>query len=220
MPARDATATTNGTVDDHPQPLASSPNATQSHDTPPAYAPPTPQSATTSPTNTVAPQTARDFSTPSKEGTGSVSQYAAAGLAAITSGTMAGATSESNHTANSTTSSVPITERAAEIYNSATQSVSNTVSETGTTLQQQLDSAKQTIISLKEQIQSQNLRQRQAASGVDIKDRSVQPGSSSSSSAPSTTTGVAIRSHTSDGVPVQMVAALCMLSFLIAYFFF
>ena len=119
------------------------------------------------------------------------------------------------------TSSVPIAEKAAEIYNSATQSVSNAVSATGSTLQQQLDSAKETIVSLKEQIQSQNLRQRQsAASGSDIKDRSVQPGSSSSTSAPSTTTGVAVRSHTSDGVPVQMVAALCMLSFLIAYFFF
>ncbi|CAF9913399.1 MAG: hypothetical protein GOMPHAMPRED_007890 [Gomphillus americanus] len=211
LPERDTAAATNGTVDNHPRPLSSHPNMPQSHEAPPAYAPPSPPSVATSPTSAaVAPQSARDFSTPSK-GT-SDSPYTAAAIAAVAGGatsTLAG----SHSSAGETTTSAPLTEKVADLYQSAAQSVSNAASATGETLQQQLDNAKETIISLKEQIQSQNLRQRQSAaattSGSDIKERST-PNS----------TGLAQQQHASEGVPVQMVAALCLLSFLVAYFFF
>lgn len=189
-----------------------------SHEAAPPYSPPSPPSAAASPTNATAPTTARDFSTPSKSASGPESPYAAAGIAAVTgAGAGAYASQHSSKTATTDSSSAPITERAAEIYNSAAASVSNAANATGETIQQQLDAAKETIISLKEQIQSQNLRQRQSsnsatASGTDSKERSGVSGA--------TTTATQPQIHTTEGVPVQMVAALCMLSFLIAYFFF
>ena len=182
----------------------------QPHEAPPAYTPPSPPSTATSPTSSAAvPQGARDFSTPSK---GSAeSSYGSAGIVAAAGGAV-GALTGSRSSAGETTS-LPLTEKASELYHSTVQSVSNAASTTGETLQQQLDNAKETIISLKEQIQSQNLRQRQSTglttSGSDIKERST----------PSSTE-LAQQQHSSEGVPVQMVAALCMLSFLIAYFFF
>ncbi|MCJ1410891.1 phosphatidylinositol-binding protein scs2 [Ptychographa xylographoides] len=88
--------------------------------------------------------------------------------------------------------------------------VSNVASSVGETLQQQLDSAKATIAQLKQQAETQGVRQRKTdAVNQDSRER-ITTG----------TTGMGVQTQPADGVPVQIVAALCLLSFLLAYFFF
>ena len=74
----------------------------------------------------------------------------------------------------------------------------------------QLAQANEKIKSLTGQVQDQGLRQRKAE-GVakDSKDRIT-----------SGLTGQGVAQQPAEGVPVQIVAALCLLSFLLAYFFF
>ena len=92
----------------------------------------------------------------------------------------------------------------------ASASVSAAASSAGQTIQQQLDAAKDTIAGLRGQLDEQGLRQRKTdASAQDSKDRATAGGTSMSMQTPAT-----------EGVPVQIVAALCLLSFLLAYFFF
>ena len=77
-------------------------------------------------------------------------------------------------------------------------------------LKQQLAQAKDKIATLTSQVQDQGLRQRKTdAVSQDARER-LSTG----------TAGVGFQQQPSDGVPVQMVAALCLLSFLLAYFFF
>jgi hypothetical protein len=77
-------------------------------------------------------------------------------------------------------------------------------------LRAQLSEAKGQILRLKQQAEDQVLRQRKSdAVNQDSRER-ITTG----------TTGMGIQQQPADGVPVQIVAALCLLSFLLAYFFF
>ena len=87
---------------------------------------------------------------------------------------------------------------------------SNTASSAGQTLQQQLDAAKATIAQLRSQADSQGFRQRKSEAGVQDSTKGTAMG----------TTGMGVQAQPINGVPVQIVAALCLLSFLLAYLFF
>ncbi|MCJ1476685.1 phosphatidylinositol-binding protein scs2 [Lambiella insularis] len=92
----------------------------------------------------------------------------------------------------------------------STLGLSEAASSASQTLQQQLDSAKATIAQLRQQAEDQGLRQRKSdAVNQDSRER-ITTG----------TTGMGVQPQPADGVPVQIVAALCLLSFLLAYFFF
>lgn len=92
----------------------------------------------------------------------------------------------------------------------ASAGLSNAASSTSETLQQQLEAAKATIAQLRGQVQDEGLRER--------KTTAVKQDAQERISAAATAMGV--QTHAADGVPVQIVAALCLLSFLLAYFFF
>ena len=92
----------------------------------------------------------------------------------------------------------------------ASSSITNAASTANVELQKQLDAAKATIVTLQQKAEEQGLRQRKSdAVNQDSKER-ITTG----------TTGMGIQQQPADGVPVQIVAALCLLSFLLAYFFF
>ena len=109
----------------------------------------------------------------------------------------------------------------AETASNATASAQSTVSSAATTvvnavpkssedLQAQLAQAKATILRLTQQNEEQALRQRKTdAVNQDSRER-ITTG----------TTGMGVQQQPRHGVPVQIVAALCLLSFLLAYFFF
>lgn len=74
----------------------------------------------------------------------------------------------------------------------------------------QLASANETITRLRQQVEEQGLRQRKSdAVNQDSKER-ITTG----------TTGMGVQQAPASGVPVQIVAGLCLLCFLVAYFFF
>ena len=92
----------------------------------------------------------------------------------------------------------------------ATSSVAQAVPTSQEQLQDQLSKANDTIQSLRKQAEEQVLRQRKSdAISQDSKER-ITTG----------TTGMGVQQQPADGVPVQIVAALCLLSFLLAYFLF
>ncbi|KAL8704092.1 MAG: hypothetical protein Q9201_002753 [Fulgogasparrea decipioides] len=92
----------------------------------------------------------------------------------------------------------------------APSSVANAVPTSGDDLRAQLADATATISRLKQQAEEQGLRQRKGdAVNQDARER-ITTG----------TTGMGVQQQPADGVPVQVVAALCLLSFLLAYFFF
>ncbi|MCJ1329872.1 phosphatidylinositol-binding protein scs2 [Thelotrema lepadinum] len=162
-------------------------------DAPPAYS--SPGSTLVSP-HTLAPSTSREYDTPTKSP--SPSGYV------DSSPTANGA----NNNTSSTTGA--ISSAAASTLNTATSSISAAASGTSQTLQQKLDEANATIKSLKAQLEDQGLRQRKTdAVAQDARER-VTTG----------TTGMGVQNQPAEGVPVQIVAALCLLSFLLAYFFF
>lgn len=77
-------------------------------------------------------------------------------------------------------------------------------------LKAQLDSATSTISRMTQQIEEQTLRQRKSDTvNQDANDR-ITTG----------TTGMGQQQQVASGVPVQIVAGLCLLCFLLAYFFF
>ena len=88
---------------------------------------------------------------------------------------------------------------------SITNSVSNAASATQETAQQQLEVARETIRNLQKQVE-EGLKQRKVASEGNLHSGGQALGTQVAQ-------GV-------EGVPVQIVAALCLLSFLLAYFFF
>ncbi|KAL2042204.1 hypothetical protein N7G274_004692 [Stereocaulon virgatum] len=93
---------------------------------------------------------------------------------------------------------------------SAATTVVNAVPKSGEDLQAQLAQAKATILRLTQQNEEQGLRQRKTdAVNQDSRER-ITTG----------TTGMGVQQQPRDGVPVQIVAALCLLSFLLAYFLF
>lgn len=88
--------------------------------------------------------------------------------------------------------------------------ISNAAPKSGEELHSQLDQAKASVSNLKNQGEEQVLKQRKTdAINQDSRER-ITTG----------TTGMGIQQQPADGVPVQIVAALCLLSFLLAYFFF
>lgn len=88
--------------------------------------------------------------------------------------------------------------------------IAQAVPTSGEDLRAQLADAKATISRLTQQAKEQGLRQRKAdAVNQDSRER-ITTG----------TTGMGVQQQPADGVPVQLVAALCLLSFLLAYFFF
>jgi hypothetical protein len=92
----------------------------------------------------------------------------------------------------------------------AATSVANAVPTSGEDLKAQLAQAKATITRLTQQTEEQGLRQRKTdAVNQDSRER-ISTG----------TTGMGIQQQPAEGVPVQIVAALCLLSFLLAYFLF
>ena len=94
--------------------------------------------------------------------------------------------------------------------NTATSTIAAAASATGHTMQEQLDATKEKIVSLHAQLEEQGLRQRKSdAVAQDSRER-ITTG----------TTGMGVQTQPAEGVPVQIVAALCLLSFLLAYFFF
>ncbi|KAI9787471.1 MAG: phosphatidylinositol-binding protein scs2 [Candelina submexicana] len=104
----------------------------------------------------------------------------------------------------------PATSEQKSTVSSFASNVANAVPTSGDDLRAQLADAKNTIMNLKQQAEEQGLRQRKAdAVNQDSRER-ISTG----------TTGMGIQQQPADGVPVQIVAALCLLSFLLAYFFF
>ena len=92
----------------------------------------------------------------------------------------------------------------------AASNVANAIPTSGEDLRSQLSEAKATISNLSQQIAERGLGQRKDGDGTqDSKERN-----------PPGVTATGIQQHSSEGVPVQIVAALCLLSFLLAYFFF
>ena len=92
----------------------------------------------------------------------------------------------------------------------AVASVSNAIPTSAEDLKRRLTEAEATITSLRKQKEEQGLRQRKSdAVNQDTKER-ITTG----------TTGQGIQRVPASGVPVQIVAGLCLLSFLLAYFFF
>ena len=92
----------------------------------------------------------------------------------------------------------------------AASNMANAVPTSGEDLKAQLAQAKQKIASLTSQLEEQGLRQRKAdAVNQDSRERITMG-----------TTGMGVQQQPAEGVPVQIVAALCLLSFLLAYFFF
>lgn len=92
----------------------------------------------------------------------------------------------------------------------AASNVANAMPTSGEDLRAQLANAKAEISRLTSQNEEQGLRQRKSdAVNQDSRER-ITTG----------TTGMGIQQQPADGVPVQIVTALCLLSFLLAYFFF
>ena len=93
---------------------------------------------------------------------------------------------------------------------SAATGVANATPTSTEELQARLAQAKAQIAKLTSSSNDQGLKQRKAdAVNQDARER-ITTG----------TTGMGIQQQPADGVPVQIVAALCLLSFLLAYFFF
>ncbi|MCJ1260909.1 phosphatidylinositol-binding protein scs2 [Lobaria immixta] len=103
-----------------------------------------------------------------------------------------------------------VTSNVQSTLGTAISNVANAIPTSGDDLRAQLSEAKATILKLRQQGEDQGLRQRTAeAVNQDSRER-ITTG----------TTGMGIQQQPADGVPVQIVAALCLLSFLLAYFFF
>lgn len=92
----------------------------------------------------------------------------------------------------------------------AATGLTNTIPPTSTDYKEQLEAAKATIAKLRAQMEQQGLRQRKSdAVNQDSKERLTKG-----------TTVLGVQQAPAGGVPVQIVAGLCLLSFLLAYFFF
>jgi len=86
----------------------------------------------------------------------------------------------------------------------------NAIPTSGEDLSAQLSAAKAQILKLTEKAEEQVLRQRKSdAVNKDSRER-LSTG----------TTGMGIQQQPAEGVPVPIVVALCLLSFLLAYFLF
>ena len=114
---------------------------------------------------------------------------------------------DSKSTAESASNAVASTQ---STVGAAASSIANSVPTSGDDVRTQLAQAKATIARLTQQSEEQGLRQRKTdAVNQDSRER-ITTG----------TTGLGVQQQPADGVPVQIVAALCLLSFLLAYFLF
>ena len=121
------------------------------------------------------------------------------------------ADSRSFNDSKSTTESVSNGAASAQsAVGAAASSVANAVPTSGDDLRAQLAQAQATITRMTQQSEEQGLKQRKTdAVNQDSRER-ITTG----------TTGMGVQQQPTDGVPVQIVAALCLLSFLLAYFLF
>ncbi|KAL9048034.1 MAG: hypothetical protein Q9162_007881 [Coniocarpon cinnabarinum] len=121
------------------------------------------------------------------------------------------ATTGNPESTSSTAKSTGITGAAADAASGAAATVRNVIPTTSEDVKAQLASANDQIMRLKEQLQDQTgLRQRKPdASENSASDKSIGSGSS-----------LAQQQHAPSGVPVPVVAALCLISFLLAYLLF
>ena len=92
----------------------------------------------------------------------------------------------------------------------AVASVSNAIPTSSEDIKAQLAEAKATITRLRQQVEEQGLRQRKSDAVAQDANERITTG----------TTGQGVQRVPAGGVPVQIVAGLCLLSFLLAYFFF
>ena len=93
----------------------------------------------------------------------------------------------------------------------AASSVANAIPTSGEDVRAQLAQAKAMISKLQHQAEEQGLRQRKSDAVVQDSRERISTG----------TTGMGVQqAPATTGVPVPIVAALCLLSFLLAYFFF
>lgn len=92
----------------------------------------------------------------------------------------------------------------------AASSITNAIPTSGEDVKAQLAEAKAQILKLKEQAEQQVLRQRKSDTVNQDSRNRIGTG----------TTGMGVQQQLAEGVPVPIVAALCLLSFLLAYFFF
>ena len=163
----------------------------QHDEAPPAYRSPSPQYNSPGP----------DATTPSNRTAATSSASGSYAYAQLRDSKELGSRQESTPT---TASNIQST------LSGAASSVASVIPTSGEDLRAQLSEAKATIAKLLQQGEERGLRQSRDGDGSpDSKGQSL-PG----------TTATAIQQHTSEGVPVQVVAALCLLSFLLAYFFF
>lgn len=95
----------------------------------------------------------------------------------------------------------------------AVSTIANAVPTSTEELQAKLAEAKDQIVRLTQQVEDQVLRQRKT-------DGSSANQGSKGEHARATTTSMAMPQGPTEGVPVPIVAALCFLSFLLAYFLF
>ncbi|KAI9751721.1 MAG: Methionine aminopeptidase 2 [Chaenotheca gracillima] len=104
----------------------------------------------------------------------------------------------------------PATSGQKSSLSTAASAISNNFPTSSGDVKAQLAEANSQIQRLKQQVADQGLRQRKSdAVNQDSKER-ITTG----------TTGMGVQQQPADGVPVQIVAGLCLLSFLLAYLFF
>lgn len=162
-----------------------------SDEAPPAYGSPAPSFGSPAP-DAVSPlnQTVNDFA-------GTTSQV----FSPLSDGKDVG---EGKESASSVTSNLQSS------LGAAVSNVANAIPTSGDELRAQLFEAKATISNPSLQGDENSLKQSTSESpSQDLRDRIT-----------SGTTSMGTQQQPADGVPVQIVAALCLLSFLLAYFFF
>ncbi|KAF2491050.1 MSP domain-containing protein [Lophium mytilinum] len=104
----------------------------------------------------------------------------------------------------------PATSGERSTVGAAVAAVTNAVPTSTAELQAQLTDAKAQILKLKQQVEQHGLRQRKGEAVAQDSSNRVASG----------TTGMGVQHAPAGGVPVQIAAALCLISFLLAYFLF
>ncbi|KAF2840743.1 VAMP-associated protein [Patellaria atrata CBS 101060] len=120
--------------------------------------------------------------------------------------------SESQNVVNAAASTgAPVSEgQASSTIGAMTASITSAIPTSTEEFKQQLADANATIMQLKQQVTDQGLRQRKGDAIV----KGAKDGIASG------VTALGVQNPPANGVPVQIVAGLCLLSFLLAYFFF
>ncbi|GME28060.1 Major sperm protein [Neofusicoccum parvum] len=114
--------------------------------------------------------------------------------------------SSSKHTGDAVNSAFNPATSGQSAIGAAVSSVTNAIPTSSEELKAQLQEARATIERLEKQVAQGGLRQRKGE-GVNSKDKAQ-------------TSSLAVQQAPAGGVPVQIVAGLCLFSFLLAYFFF